>query len=180
MKEITFKEWLKFNRKEIPQLAVAGSFTNGNYFDAIIVHYLLYDIKERMKTIDIIARSLKDKGRIFIREPTRKSHGMPPEEIRKLMLNAGFLERNFREGYFFPLRGKVFFGKIIWIVVIIQQVIFALILLNVHLLSVFLMVFLLHPNNLQLTFLQVFLFHLSPFFVAYLLNDLLFVLGNKP
>ena len=85
-------------------------FNKNNYFDAIVVHYVLHDIEERKKAIDIMVRSLKDKGRIFIREPIRKNHGMSSEEIKSLMSKNGFSEQSFKEGYSFPIRGKVYEG----------------------------------------------------------------------
>ena len=57
-----------------------------------------------------MVRSLKDKGRIFIREPTRKNHGMSSEEIKSLMSKNGFSEQTSREGYSFPIRGMVYEG----------------------------------------------------------------------
>jgi len=92
--ELEVEDILMFNRK--------------NYFDSVVVNFVLHDIDKRKNTIDIIIRSLKNKGRIFIKEPTRKNHGISSDEIRLLMTQAGCLEKFSREGYSFPLRGEVY------------------------------------------------------------------------
>ena len=84
-----------------------------NYFDIAVLHYVLHDIvkEKRRKAIEILSKSLiKEKGRICIREPTRESHGIPPNEIRNLMLKVGFSEKMSRERYYFSLKGKVYEG----------------------------------------------------------------------
>ena len=81
-------------------------------FDVAVVYYVLHDIQkqERGKAINILRKSLKENARVYIREPMRKAHGMAPEEIENLMLNRGFLEIKSKQGYSFPLRGKVYEG----------------------------------------------------------------------
>jgi SAM-dependent methyltransferase len=87
-------------------------FNERGYFDAVIIHYVLHDIlKEKRENVaGILSRSLKSKGLIYIREPTRKNHGMPFEEIRSLMLKNGLSEQGYRVGYSFPARGKFYEG----------------------------------------------------------------------
>ncbi len=87
-------------------------FNEENYFDVGIVHYVLHDIAgdERVKVVDILSRSLNEKGIIHIREPTRENHGMPSGEIRDLMNSNGFIENCSAEGYSFPLRGRIYEG----------------------------------------------------------------------
>ena len=86
-------------------------FERKSYFD-VVVHCVLHDIpnKDREKFIDVLKNSLKRKGIIYIREPTRKSHGIDSEEIKMLMKKKGFLEKTSIEGYTFPIRGKVYEG----------------------------------------------------------------------
>lgn len=67
-------------------------------------------MEKRRKFVNQLGKLLVETGAIYIREPTRKSHGISSEEIRKLILLEGFSEKNFREGYSFPLRGKVCAG----------------------------------------------------------------------
>jgi ubiquinone/menaquinone biosynthesis C-methylase UbiE len=62
-----------------------------NHFDSVFIHFVLHDIaeKDRQEVIDALACKLKEKGLIYIREPTRKDHGMLPSEIEQHMENAG-------------------------------------------------------------------------------------------
>lgn len=85
-------------------------FNEGYQFDIVMVHYVLHDILEREKAIDILNKSLKSNGRIYIREPTRKNHGMSSKEVEKLMFLAGLEKFSSKEGYSFPLRGKIYEG----------------------------------------------------------------------
>jgi len=63
-------------------------------FDAISVFHVIHDIPpaERLSTVKALSRKLKAGGTIFVREPTKKSHGMPVEEIRDLFSDAGLKE----------------------------------------------------------------------------------------
>jgi len=65
-----------------------------SFFDAIVVHFTLHDIEKdsRQEVAKTLARKLKETGKLFIREPTKKKHGMQPEEIRELMAEAGLKE----------------------------------------------------------------------------------------
>ncbi len=60
-------------------------------FDVIIVHFMLHDIppEERPSIVKELAKKLKPGGFVFLGEPTAKSHGMPAEEVDRLMLDAG-------------------------------------------------------------------------------------------
>ncbi|SRR3989344_7434311 len=87
-------------------------FKDEDRFDVAVLHYVLHDIpaNERMDSLSAVKKLLKKKGRIYIREPTRKNHGMSSEEIKSLMMQRGFLEKSSKEGYSFPIRGKVYEG----------------------------------------------------------------------
>jgi ubiquinone/menaquinone biosynthesis C-methylase UbiE len=63
-------------------------------FDVITVFHVIHDIPsaERPETVKSLARKLKKNGTVFVREPTKKSHGMPADEIRALFSEAGFKE----------------------------------------------------------------------------------------
>ena len=80
---------IDFKAGEISSLEIEDSC-----FDTIVVHFTLHDIEEdsRQEVARALARKLKDTGRLFIREPTKKKHGMQPEEIRELMTGAGLKE----------------------------------------------------------------------------------------
>jgi ubiquinone/menaquinone biosynthesis C-methylase UbiE len=85
-------------------------FDEENHFDAIMVHYVLHDIVEREKAVKVLSKSLRSGGKVYIREPTRKNHGMPSKEIEELMFSTGLEKLFSREGYSFPIRGKVYEG----------------------------------------------------------------------
>lgn len=111
--------WLEKSKKRLKQyknikfeLTNILNFNKENYFDMVVVNYVLHDImsEKREKAIEILSKSLKEKGRVYIREPTRESHGISSDEIRDLMLKEGFSEKTSREKYFFPLKGKVYEG----------------------------------------------------------------------
>jgi len=63
-------------------------------FDVISVIHVIHDIApaERQDIVSALSRKLKKDGTLFIREPIRKSHGMPVEEIRTLLSSAGLRE----------------------------------------------------------------------------------------
>lgn len=63
-------------------------------FDLISIVHVIHDIPraKRSATVLALAPLLKPNGRLWIWEPTRPSHGMPAEEIRGLMAEAGLRE----------------------------------------------------------------------------------------
>ncbi len=63
-------------------------------FDLISIIHVIHDImkEKRAETVLTLAGVLKHRGRLWIWEPTRQSHGMPAEEIRRLMAEAGLRE----------------------------------------------------------------------------------------
>jgi ubiquinone/menaquinone biosynthesis C-methylase UbiE len=63
-------------------------------FDLISIVHVIHDIPraKRAATVRLLGALLKPDGRLWIWEPTRESHGMPAEEIRGLMAEAGLRE----------------------------------------------------------------------------------------
>jgi len=63
-------------------------------FDLISIVHVIHDIPraKRSVTVQALGALLKADGRLWIWEPTRASHGMPTEEIRRLMHEAGLRE----------------------------------------------------------------------------------------
>ena len=63
-------------------------------FDLISIVHVIHDIPRarRSATVQALGALLKPGGRVWIWEPTRPSHGMPAEEIRGLMDEAGLGE----------------------------------------------------------------------------------------
>ena len=81
-------------------------------YDKILFCYVLHDItkEERGKVISKCRNFLKSNGNICIREPIRTEHGMPTEEIEDLMTRANLIKIFSKEGYSFPLKGKIYEG----------------------------------------------------------------------
>ena len=63
-------------------------------FDLISIIHVIHDIpkEKRAVTVRALADVLKPRGRLWIWEPTRQSHGMPAGDIRRIMAQAGLLE----------------------------------------------------------------------------------------
>jgi ubiquinone/menaquinone biosynthesis C-methylase UbiE len=63
-------------------------------FDVISTIHVIHDIDPayRADIVNILCRKLILGGLMFIREPTKKSHGMPINEIQTLLSNAGLKE----------------------------------------------------------------------------------------
>ena len=63
-------------------------------FDVISIVHVIHDIPRarRSVTVQALGALLKPNGRLWIWEPTRSSHGMPAEEIRRLLDEAGLRE----------------------------------------------------------------------------------------
>jgi len=68
-------------------------------FDIISTFQVIYDIipPERQDIVKTLSQKLKAGGLFFIREPVKKSHGMPVEEIRALLSEAGLNEIEHKE-----------------------------------------------------------------------------------
>ena len=78
-----------------------------NFFDLISVIHVIHDINpaDRGKTVEALAGKLKRKGKIFIAEPVKISHGIAPEELESLMKKAGL------EKLSYNLTGSVYRGE---------------------------------------------------------------------
>ena len=63
-------------------------------FDVISIFHVIHDIApvDRQDTVATLSRLLKKDGTAFVREPIKKSHGMPVGEIQTLFSNAGLKE----------------------------------------------------------------------------------------
>lgn len=63
-------------------------------YDVIVVSFVLHDVEpeERPAMVRELVRKMKPGGRIFLREPTGKQHGMRIEQVRELMSDAGMRE----------------------------------------------------------------------------------------
>jgi len=67
-------------------------------FDVISIMYVIHDIEpaQRPSTVQALSRILNNDGVLYLREPTKKNHGMSVEEIRNLFTGAGFRETDAR------------------------------------------------------------------------------------
>ena len=68
-------------------------------FDVISIFYVIHDIApaERQDIVKVLSQKLKVGGLFFIKEPVKKPHGMPPEEIRALLSDVGLNEIEHKE-----------------------------------------------------------------------------------
>ena len=68
-------------------------------FDVISAIHVVHDIApaERQDIVKTLSQKLKAGSLLFIREPVKKSHGMPVEEIRTLLSGAGLKEIEHKE-----------------------------------------------------------------------------------
>ena len=68
-------------------------------FDVITINYVIHDIAPGKRTAVImkLAEKLNNTGRIYISEPTKKSHGIAASELRKLFCKSGLREADFKE-----------------------------------------------------------------------------------
>jgi len=102
----TSKYWVNKARKRLAKCSNAecqtGDISNLNIpdssFDIISAIYVIHEIapEDRQATLNALSRSLKDKGTIFIRELSEKSHGISADELRALALSAGLHEKEHR------------------------------------------------------------------------------------
>lgn len=63
-------------------------------FDIIAVHYVIHDVDERFRpgVVAALSRALKPDGRIVVDEPRMRGHSLHPDELRRLMADAGLTE----------------------------------------------------------------------------------------
>jgi len=119
----TSAAWTAIARKRLKKYRniqfVVGDLRNLNIeaasFNVVVVHLVLHEIgrEKRQGTVEALSRTLKDGGRLFIKEPTKVRHGVPTEEIRQLMTRSGLTETWFsisRSLHMGPLYTGVF-GK---------------------------------------------------------------------
>ena len=69
-------------------------------FDVVLVHWMLHDVApaDRRSIVAELARLVRPGGRLFSREPTRASHGMPAAEVREVLCAAGLRETSAGQG----------------------------------------------------------------------------------
>jgi ubiquinone/menaquinone biosynthesis C-methylase UbiE len=80
-KRLAFRSNVEFENKDLRSLRLSP-----RSFDLVVVHFVLHDVSrhERRGLVAEMTRLLKPGGTLVIREPTRKGHGMSPQEVREL------------------------------------------------------------------------------------------------
>ena len=93
------KRLMNYPRVEILQGDIREIDIPDSAFDVINIHNVLHDIlpEIRQRITGRLSDLLKPEGRLFIKEHTKQSHGMPVEDIRSLFVNAGLRESDFSE-----------------------------------------------------------------------------------
>jgi ubiquinone/menaquinone biosynthesis C-methylase UbiE len=94
--------WIKKAKKRLRKYVnvkcIAGDIGElalpADSFDVISIFHVIHDISpvDRQDTVAALSRLLRKDGAAFVREPIKKSHGMPVEEIQTLFSNAGLKE----------------------------------------------------------------------------------------
>lgn len=84
---------IDFRLGEIETLPIQDSS-----YDAIVMHFVLHDIEKssRQEKVHTLAGKLKRNGKLFIREPIKEGHGIPPDEIREIMQKSALRESGFK------------------------------------------------------------------------------------
>jgi ubiquinone/menaquinone biosynthesis C-methylase UbiE len=103
----TSNYWINKARKRLGNYSNVDFYTGDvrelnipdSVFDVITVFHVIHDIPpaERPETVEALTRKLKKNGTVFVREPTKKSHGMLVDEIRALFSEAGLKEVQYQE-----------------------------------------------------------------------------------
>ena len=98
--------WMKIIKKRIKKYHnvefklgdIAEVDIEAGSHDVVVVHLVLHDVEEsiRPRTVNVLSRALKKTGKLYIKEPMWKRHGMPAEEIRELMTQSGLKEIDFK------------------------------------------------------------------------------------
>jgi ubiquinone/menaquinone biosynthesis C-methylase UbiE len=96
------KDWMKiakhrmrhYNNVDFKIGDILKMEINPNSYDAVYIHYVLHDIpfSQRQKIIEKLVYLLKKDGKLYIREPIKKSHGMPEDEILQIMQKCNLSE----------------------------------------------------------------------------------------
>ncbi len=81
----------KYGNVEIKTGDIRDLDVESEYYDGVIIHFMLHDVNKlkRQDLINTLSLKLKKGGKIYIREPIKDSHGMPASEIKSIMDSAG-------------------------------------------------------------------------------------------
>lgn len=97
--------WMRVARRRLKECTnveyylgdIARLSLKDGIYDAILMHLVLHHIQanERLAKVRCLRSKLKAGGRLFVREPTVKRHGMGADELRSIMKGAGLREVQF-------------------------------------------------------------------------------------
>lgn len=92
--EIAKKRLAKFHNIEYRAGDIRSLDIPAASFDAVVIHYMLHDVEKgfRPGVVEAVADKLKFGGKLYIREPSKTSHGMSSTDIRRLMTDNGLRE----------------------------------------------------------------------------------------
>jgi ubiquinone/menaquinone biosynthesis C-methylase UbiE len=92
--DVARKRLRKFSNVDFVNSDIFSSGLPDESFDIIVASYVIHDIdpRDRQAVLQELARKLKHGGSIWLREPTKKLHGMKIEEIKELMNRATMQE----------------------------------------------------------------------------------------
>jgi ubiquinone/menaquinone biosynthesis C-methylase UbiE len=93
------KRLIKYDQAECKSGDIRELDIPDSFFDVISIIHVIHDIDpgDRQGTISTLSRKLKPGGILFIKERIGKSHGMPVEEIRSRLSDAGLKEIECKE-----------------------------------------------------------------------------------
>jgi SAM-dependent methyltransferase len=79
---------------------IAALDIENDAYDVIFIHFVLHDIpaRERPDVVRHLGAKLRQGGRLVLREPTSKGHGISPQEIQRLMTSAGLQQVSVKTG----------------------------------------------------------------------------------
>lgn len=65
-----------------------------NFFDVVTMHYIFHEIPppEQEEVLQALVQKMKPGAKMFIREPIKESHGIPPDRVQALFARKGLQE----------------------------------------------------------------------------------------
>jgi len=113
------EKWIKRAKKNLSQFSNVEYYAedirkwdeNNDYYDFVVIHIMLHDIRktDRSEVIKSIVHKMKGGASLIIREPKKKGHGMPPDEIQEIMSMNGLKEMS-SEMTKRPFMGNIYSG----------------------------------------------------------------------
>ena len=93
------ERWIKICKKRLRRYENVGFFqgmitklnVKDDFYDKILIHFVLHDINQniRQKVVTELGKKLTTNGKLIIREPTSRTHGIEEKEIEEIMNKAG-------------------------------------------------------------------------------------------